>query len=122
MALKTAYQFRGISISEAYIRLESISGGKQRRSWSGEFSIYQSAVAANPPQPKPPVPEIEVQVLPDGLPVKPKPAPPVPERVLPQSPLAGFSITVPWVEGGVPEKLLYTAAKEQAMLADAVDA
>ena len=121
MALKTPYLFRGINIPDAYVRIDRISGGKQQGSWQGEFSIYQSEVAANPIQPESAVIEQEPEQLPDGLPLPPKPAPlPVP-RVEPQPPLAGFSITVPWEKAGVPEQLLYAAAKKQEMLSNAVD-
>ncbi len=113
MALKTPYLFRGINIPEAYVRLDRVSGGKQQGSWQGEFSIYQSEVAANPPQPEI---EQEPEQLPDGLPLKSASA-----KVAPQPPLAGFSITVSWEKGGVPEQLLYEAAKQQEMLSNATD-
>jgi len=122
MALKTPYLFRGINISEAYVRIDRISGGKQQGSWQGEFSIYQSEAAANSPQPEPALIEDEPEQLPDGLTPALKPDPLLVARVLPQPPLAGFSITVPWEKAGVPEKLLYAAAKKQEMLSNAVDA
>lgn len=111
MALKTKYAFRGIVIAEAYVRLDNVAGGKQRGTWSGEFGIYHSEAAANPPAPK-----AQAQKLPDGLP--PAPAP----RVEPVPPLAGFTVSTPWMKDGVPEKLLYAAAKAQEMLAGATDA
>jgi hypothetical protein len=110
MAIKIpAYSFRGLTVTDAYARVEHMTGGKRvGAQWRGLVKVYSSAAAANPPAVK-----VGEDIV-DGKPVDRMLAP---EAVF----LEEIAISAPWVSGGVPEAELYAALKADPRAAGATD-
>ena len=47
MAIGKSITYKGLSVSGAYIRLDTVSGGKAQ-GWNGLFNIYANSAQANP--------------------------------------------------------------------------
>lgn len=104
MAIKTDYTHSGIPISGAYLRLNRIThGGKRVGQWIALIGVYANEEKANPKPPEPAAVDEEAEGAQHAAAV----FMPQPEAV------TEFALSVPWVEGGVPEALVYAELKKQ---------